>query len=76
MNRKKQWEIDAARQIREGPIFTPEGPIKCSASWPADSSFWKFDKCKQPADGIYLENDKRMPFCELHGRYKKLVAKF
>lgn len=48
--------------------------MKCEASWPKDSSFWKFEKCKSEADRICLENGERKHFCEQHGKYKKLVA--
>jgi len=48
--------------------------MKCEASWPADSTFWKFDKCKEEATRICLENERRVALCETHGKHKKLVA--
>lgn len=56
-----------------------KAPLKliCCATWPKDSSCLKMVKCKQPADGIYEEvySGDRNPYCEVHGRFLKLVAK-
>lgn len=77
--KQQKEEADLFGKLRETPIENEgkwlDDPTLCHASWPKDSRFLSFDQCRQPADRICIdEAGRRELYCEIHGRYRKLVA--